>query len=200
MKKQPQIYIIAGPNGAGKTTFARKFLPLYARCNNFINADLIAGGLSPFSPRSAAIKAGKLLLNEIHAFAEKKADFAFETTLSGKSYIPFLRRQKVRGYSIHLFFLWVSSVDLAIARIKDRVAAGGHNVEEPDIRRRYSRSIHNFLKLYKPFLDSWYLFDNSTETPHLIGKGQGEFLTIDDKEIFTKISGENYGKKRFVAD
>ena len=120
-KKNPQLYIIAGPNGAGKTTFAKKFLPQYASCKNFINADLIADGLSPFFPRSAAIKAGKLLLGEIHNLAEKKLDFAFETTLSGKTHASFLREQKAKGYSIHLFFLWIPSVELA---------SGGHDVEE----------------------------------------------------------------------
>jgi len=189
MGKKPQIYVIAGPNGAGKTTFARKFLPQYANCRNFVNADLIAGGLSPFSPRSAAIKAGKLLLREIHAFAEKKMDFAFETTLSGKTYVSFLQKQRKNGYSIHLFFLWIPNIELAIARIKDRVSGGGHDVAEVDIRRRFHRSIQNFLKVYRLLVDSWYLFDNSTETPRLIAKEKEGCLKIIDRQLYAKISG-----------
>ncbi len=187
-KKNPQLYIIAGPNGAGKTTFAKKFLPRYVNCNNFVNADLIASGLSPFSPRSVAIKAGKLLLAEIHNFAKKKLDFAFETTLSGKTHASFLRKQKARGYSIHLFFLWIPKVELALERIKDRVASGGHDVEDIDVRRRFKRSIFNLFKLYRPLLDSWYLFDNSTDKPRLIAKEKDNQLTIIDAELFAKIS------------
>src|SRR3989338_3941801 len=187
-KKNPQLYIIAGPNGAGKTTFAKKFLPQYASCTNFVNADLIAGGLSPFSPRSAAIKAGRLLLGEIHNLAEKKLDFAFETTLSGKTHTSFLREQKAKGYSIRLFFLWIPSVELAICRIKDRVASGGHDVEDADVRRRFSRSISNLFNLYRSLLDSWYLFDNSTDIPRLIAKEKDGDLAVINAELFTKIS------------
>lgn len=192
--KKPQLYIIAGPNGAGKTTFAKKFLPQYASCNNFVNADLIAGGLSPFSPHSAAIKAGKLLLGEIHNLAGKKLDFAFETTLSGKTHASFLREQRARGYSIHLFFLWIPSVELAIGRIKDRVASGGHDVEDADVRRRFSRSISNLFNIYRPLLDSWYLFDNSTDIPRLIAKEKSGHLAAIDADLFTKISRQRYGK------
>lgn len=186
--KAKNVYIIAGPNGSGKTTFAKKFLPQYANCKNFVNADLIAGGLSPFAPRSAAIKAGKLLLGEIRSLAEKKVDFAFETTLSGKMHASFLKKQKTRGYSIHLFFLWIPKVELAIERIKDRVASGGHDVEDVDVRRRFKRSTYNLFKLYRPLLDSWYLFDNSTEIPRLIAKEREGHLTIIDEELFTRIS------------
>lgn len=189
MEKNPQIYVIAGPNGAGKTTFAKRFLPQYANCRNFVNADLIASGLSPFYPRSAAMKAGKLLLEEIHGFAEKKMDFAFETTLSGRTYVSFLQEQKKKGYSIHLFFLWIPDVELAIARIKDRVAGGGHDVAEVDIRRRFHRSIRNFLKIYRTFVNSWYLFDNSTETPRLVAKEKAGSISITDSQLYAKISG-----------
>jgi len=122
------VYIIAGPNGSGKTTFASKFLPDYIKCPNFVNADLIAQGLSPFSPRSAAIKAGKLVLGQIREFAETGVDFAFESTLAGKSYVNLFKDLDRKGYRLHLFFLWIPNADLAIARIKDRVAEGGHNV------------------------------------------------------------------------
>ena len=145
--KNKAVYIIAGPNGSGKTTFAQLFLPDYVQCPNFVNADLIAKGLAPFGPPAAAIKAGKLVLQQIHDYARRGADFAFETTLSGKSYASLLTELKSKGYALHLFFLWIPSPELAIARIKDRVAEGGHNVPVEDVRRRFIRGIHNFFSL-----------------------------------------------------
>ena len=118
---RPNVYIIAGPNGVGKTTFAREFLPNYADCKNFVNADLIAQGMAPFSPETAAFRAGRLVLNEIDLLAQHRADFGFETTLSGRSYLSLIRRLKSQGYAVHFFFLWLSRVDLALSRIKARV-------------------------------------------------------------------------------
>jgi predicted ABC-type ATPase len=126
-----ELYIIAGPNGVGKTTFARTFLPKYADCKNFINADLIAQWMSPFSPEAAAMRAGRLVLSEIRFFAQRKVPFAFETTLSGRSYLRLIRQLKKQGYQVHVFFLWVRSVDVALSRVKDRVLKGGHDVPEP---------------------------------------------------------------------
>lgn len=186
------IYIIAGPNGSGKTTFAKKFLPDYAKCPNFVNADLIAQGLSPFSPRLAAMKAGRLVLEQIHGLAEKNLDFAFETTLAGKSYFSFLKGLKNKNYSIHLFFLWIPNPELALARIKERVADGGHAVPVADVRRRFNRGIYNLFKLYKPILDSWMLFNNAGATPSLIAEERERKLLIIDKDLFdriTKIAG-----------
>jgi len=181
------VYIIAGPNGAGKTTFAKKFLPDYAKCPNFINADFIAQGLSPFSPRLAAMKAGRLVLEQIHSLAEKNIDFAFETTLAGKSHASFLKNLKKKSYSIHLFFLWIPNVELALARIKERVADGGHNVPVEDVRRRFYRGIHNLFRLYEPILDSWMLFNNSGATPALIAEGKAGKILIIDKDLFERI-------------
>ena len=138
------LFIIAGPNGAGKTTFAREFLPNYADCKNFVNADLIAQGMAPFSPETAAFRAGKMMLSEIQSFAKRRLSFAFETTLSGRSYMGMLRRLKAQGYEVHLFFLWVESVDLALSRVRERVVRDGHDVPEPVVRRRFDRSIRNF--------------------------------------------------------
>src|SRR3989338_4456736 len=181
MKKS--IYIIAGPNGSGKTTFAKKFLPDYAKCQNFVNADLIAQGLSPFAPRSAAIKSGRLLLEAIHNLAEKNLDFAFETTLSGKSYISFLRKLKEKRYSINIFFLWIPNAELALLRIKDRVSSGGHDVPAIDLRRRFYRGMYNFLKYYRPLADTWMLFNNADVTPRLIAREKGGDTEIIDKEL-----------------
>ncbi|HBZ35948.1 MAG TPA: Zeta toxin family protein [Rikenellaceae bacterium] len=182
--KNKAVYIIAGPNGSGKTTFAKLFLPDYVNCPNFVNADLIAQGLAPFEPRAAAIKAGKLVLQQIHEYSKRGVDFAFETTLSGKSYASLLAELKKRGYALHLFFLWVPSPELAIARIKDRVAEGGHNVPAEDVRRRFSRGINNFLALYESLLDSWMLFDNSKARPVLIAKRRNAHKEIANEELF----------------
>ncbi|MDO9541327.1 MAG: zeta toxin family protein [Kiritimatiellia bacterium] len=185
--KTKNTYIIAGPNGSGKTTFAREFLPDYVKCPHFVNVDLIAQGLSPFSPQIAAMKAGRLVLEQLHDLVNRNFSFAFETTLSGKTYINFLKEAKRRGYQIHLFFLWIPSDKLALQRIKDRVAEGGHDVPAEDVRRRFIRSIHNFFQLYRPLLDSWMLFDNSGPVPRLIAEGKDRDENIIDKCLFEGI-------------
>lgn len=182
------IYIIAGSNGSGKTTFARTFLPEYVKCLHFINSDLIAKGLSPFSPPAFAMKAGRLVLEQMNDLAEKGAEFGFETTLSGKFYINRLKNLKKMGYALHLFFLWIPSTELAIARIKDRVSEGGHHVPARDVRRRFSRGITNFFKFYRPLLDSWILLDNSSVMPGLIAKEKGSQLAIANEGLFGEIT------------
>ena len=183
----PNAYIIAGPNGVGKTTFAREFLPNYADCKNFINADLIAQGMSPFSPETAAFHAGRIMLGEINLFAKRGADFGFETTLSGRSHVHLIRQLKNKGYAAHFFFLWVPSVDLALSRVRARVSEGGHNVPEAVVRRRFGRSIRNFFSYYRRLADSWSLFDNSGATPILIAfEKQGETY-IMEREIYNEL-------------
>ena len=183
----PNLYIIAGPNGSGKTTFVQRFLPYYADCISFVNADLIASGLSPFSPEVAAIKAGKLMLDEIDTFRKRKVDFAFETTLSGKNYVRLLQEMKDEGYEIHVYFLWLRSVDLALRRVAERVAMGGHDVPAETVRRRFDRGLNNLFHLYRPFADSWVVFDNSEPLPRVIAKGTAGLLTVINGKLFTEI-------------
>lgn len=185
--KNRNVYIIAGPNGSGKTTFAVKFLPEYVKCPNFVNADLIAQGLSPFSPGAAAIKAGKLVLEQIHRFANRGVDFAFETTLSGKLYVNLFKSLKIKGYKIHLFFLWIPDADLAISRIKSRVARGGHNVPAEDVIRRFRRSVSNFFKLYQPLLDSWLLLNNTGPIPILIAEKKNGKIAVVNEDLYDRI-------------
>jgi predicted ABC-type ATPase len=189
----PSVYTIAGPNGAGKTTFAREFLPNYADCKNFINADLIAQGVSPFSPEAIAFRAGRLMLAEIQLYVRRGASFGFETTLSGQSYLSMIRHLKKRGYEVHFFFLWVPSVDLALKRVRARVLEGGHDVPENVVRRRFDRSIRNFLLRYLPLGNSWMLFDNSGATPTVIAFEKQNSLRIIKREIYENLMG-HYGK------
>ena len=182
--RRPNLYIIAGPNGAGKTIFARKFLPQYAECLEFVNADLIAGGLSPFAPERAAILGGRLMLEQIHSLAERGLDFGFETTLSGKTYVKLLQDMRKGGYLIHIFFLWITNVRLALERIELRIRNGGHHIPESIVRRRFDRSLPNFLRFYKPLVDSWAIFDNSGDAPKMIAFEESGKLEILDPGLF----------------
>lgn len=189
MKTAPELFVIAGPNGAGKTTFAREFLPRFAKCREFVNADLIAGGLSPFSPGAAAMEAGRIMLGKIGELAAQRHTFAFETTLSGRGYLTFFRRLKKEGYRIHVVFLWLPRVELAIGRVKERVRRGGHSVPEHDIRRRFDRGVRNLLTEYHPLVDTWGLFDNSGSDPQLIARADGGEIVVVDAPLFLKIKG-----------
>ena len=191
----PNLLIIAGPNGAGKTTFAQEFLPKYARCQNFINADLIALGLAPFSPAKAQIKAAKLLLEQIDQFLADKSDFAFESTLSGKAYTTLLRRAKAKGYSVTIFYLSIPTVKLAVGRIRQRVKEGGHHVPTEDIQRRFKRSWKNFKELYVPLADSWILFDNSGLEPIEIVKCNQGKIKVFDQSLYQEMMGDIHGQK-----
>lgn len=187
MDKKPQVYIIAGANGSGKTTFATEFLPNYADCPTFINADTIARGLAGFSPDAVALKAGRILLEQIETYASKKIDFAFETTLSGINYLSRFRDLKKEGYTIHLFFLWIPDVKLSLARVANRVKMGGHDIDEKVVRRRFHKGISNFFKHYRQTADSWMLFDNSGSTPRPIAEEKSSELKIFDQELYGRI-------------
>jgi predicted ABC-type ATPase len=173
--------IIAGPNGAGKTTFAREFLPNEGSCPHFINADLIAAGLSPFDPAAAAIQAGRLMLSEIDRRLQAQESFAFESTLSGLSYARQIPRWQSAGYRVELVFLKLRSVRLAVARVKNRVAQGGHAVPSAVVRRRFRRGWENFERRYRPLVDHWELYDNSGNQPLLLAKGDRHEIQIEEE-------------------
>ncbi|MFI5387986.1 MAG: zeta toxin family protein [Fimbriimonadales bacterium] len=169
--RAPRCIVIAGPNGAGKTTFAREFLPKDAGVVHFVNADLIASGLSPLQPDLVALSAGRLFIAEIDRLAKARADFAFETTLSGLVHLRRLTRWKAAGYRIEIVFLRLPSPRLALRRIAARVKQGGHNVPRADVIRRFARGWHNFRTAYRPLADAWAVYDNSGKTPRLLEQG-----------------------------
>ena len=168
----PRCIIIAGPNGAGKTTFAREFLPKDAGVIHFVNADLLAAGLSPLKPDLATLSAGRLFLGELDRLARSRQDFAFESTLSGLTYLSRIKRWKAAGYRIEIAFLRVSSVPLLLRRITARVKQGGHHVPRTNILRRFVRGWENFEAAYKPLADAWEVYDNSGDSPILLEKNK----------------------------
>jgi predicted ABC-type ATPase len=180
-ESKPIIYLIAGCNGAGKTTFAKSFLPNEAHCLNFLNADLIAQGLSPLNTRAAAIKAGRLLMEGFRSFVAKREAFAFESTLSGKTYISLLKNAQQRGFRVYLHYLWLPTPAIAIARVRERVKKGGHDVPEVDIRRHFNRSLQHFIHDYTLLVDRWAVWDNQTSPPQLIA--ESGTCTTDELEV-----------------
>jgi predicted ABC-type ATPase len=171
-KISPQVVLIAGPNGAGKTSLAPFLLRDRFSEFAFINADAIASGLSAFDPEGVAIAAGRVMLSRLHELSEKKESFAFESTLAARSYASWLKRLRLQGYEVHLIFVWLRTVDLAIERVAERVRRGGHAIPPHEIRRRYLRGIDNLLELYMPLADSWAVYDNSKQNqPSLVATG-----------------------------
>lgn len=184
----PNLYIIAGPNGAGKTTAAYNLLPDVFKTSEFVNADEIARGISPFNPEGVALQAGRIMLQRLEYLISEKKSLAFETTLSGLSYLKFLRQAKMLGYEITLFFVWLNSFELAIERVASRVNKGGHNIPKDVIERRYAKGINNFNR-YAPEADSWYIYDNSGPEYLLIAKSLDKNIEILNFDIYHKISG-----------
>jgi len=168
---EKKVVIIAGPNGAGKTTFAREFLPNEAGCPIFVNADLIAEGLSPFAPERAALAAGRLMLNQIQRHVQHSESFAFETTLAGRHYARLIPEWQSAGYRVKLIFLKLPTVDTAMERVATRVAQGGHAIPDGAIRRRFEAGWRNFSELYRPLLDAWQVYDNAGDEPILLEEG-----------------------------
>ncbi|MCI5132736.1 MAG: Zeta toxin family protein [Candidatus Electrothrix sp. EH2] len=169
----PYIFVIAGPNGAGKSTCGPAVLQNHFHVSEFVNADIIAAGLSAFHPENAAIEAGRIMLRRLRNLAEKRVSFAFETTLASRTFAPWISRLKDDGYQIVILFFWLHSPDLAVARVAERVRLGGHSVQEETVRRRYSNSIQNFFNLYQKLADNWCVIDNSVKSdPVTVAEGQ----------------------------
>ncbi len=166
----PNLYVIGGANGSGKTTVSLSLLPTLLGIFEYVNADAIAAGLSPLNPEAMAMQSGRLMVERIKALADAQSNFAFETTLAAKSFTPFLRECKNKGYTINLMYFWLRSPDLAVERVARRVASGGHSIPEADIRRRYERGLRNLFNLYLPLCDGWMVFDNSDSAPRLIAE------------------------------
>ncbi|MGD8786166.1 MAG: zeta toxin family protein [Phycisphaerales bacterium] len=186
-KKQPTCFIIAGPNGAGKTTFALLYLPKIAGCFNFVNADLIAYGLSPLDSLSTQLEAGRLFLREIHANIDKRVDFAFETTLAGRSQISLLKKLRQDGWRIILFFLWIPSAAFSKSRIRERVKHGGHDIPDETIYRRFPRTMHNLIKTYMPLCDKILCYDNSKPKYVPVFEKSSKNLRIFNQSIYERI-------------
>ncbi len=165
----PDLVVIAGPNGAGKSTAAPLLVGERLGIKEFVNADVIAAGLSAFASERVAVEAGRLMLRRLDELAAAGADFAFETTLASRSFAPWIARLKrERGYRFHLYFLWLPAAEMAVARVEGRVRAGGHSVPPDNIRRRYARGLRNFFDLYSPIADSWDMHENTSLPPKLI--------------------------------
>jgi len=185
--EHPTVYVIAGPNGAGKTTFAQEFLPDFVHCREFLNADLIAAGLSPFAPETQDFRAARLLLTRIKELVKAGRNFAFETTLSGRSYVRLLEEMKNKGYRVVLFFLWLPSADMAITRVRSRVSQGGHDVPMDIIKRRYTAGLNNLFTRYRAIADTWRLYDASRLPPRVVVHEESGELTVHDAKTFARI-------------
>jgi predicted ABC-type ATPase len=183
----PDLFIIAGPNGAGKTAYARRFLPDEMRLGEFVNADLIAAGLSPFAPDRAAYEAGRLMLRRLCELADRREDFSFETTLSGRAYAPLLEKWRASGYLIWLDFLWIPEPGVTRRRIRQRVAKGGHDIPDVIQQRRFHLGLRNFAGLYRPLLHRWRLYDNTRAEPHLVAEEENGRMVVVDAPLLATI-------------
>lgn len=185
---RPSIVILAGPNGAGKSTIAPALLQGALAVDEFVNADVIARGLSAFDPESVAIAAARVMLTRLHELAEQRVSFAFETTLASRTFAPWLRDLRAAGYEIELLFLWLPSADFAVERVADRVRAGGHNVPAETVRRRYRAGLRNFFSLYEPLASAWRLYDSSGLKPALIAERlESQALRVYDEGVWTLV-------------
>lgn len=188
-----RLYIIAGCNGAGKTTASYTILPEILECDEFVNADEIASGLSPFKYEKSRIQAGRLMLERIKTLVESEHDFAFETTLATKSYKNFVTTAQNKGFSVTLLFFWLSSQNLAVKRVETRVKEGGHNIPENVIRRRYENGLKNFFTIFKEIVDDWMFIDNSGKPYKIIAEGDKENTEIEKAEIWNSLNKKYNG-------
>jgi predicted ABC-type ATPase len=185
----PTVIVLAGPNGAGKTTASRVILPNLAELTEFVNADVIAQGLSAFAPENAALEAGRIMLARLHELAGQRADFAFETTLASRSFAPWLKGLVASGYSFRLLYFWVPSPEFSIGRVAARVKLGGHYVDADTIRRRYTRGLTNFFELYQPIATEWFVYDNTVSPGEvLIARGNGRIVEeVGDATLWRRL-------------
>lgn len=181
------LYIISGCNGAGKTTASITVLPEILHCTEFVNADEIAKGLSPFNPESVAIEAGRLMLQRISVLVKGNCSFAIETTLSTKSYASLVKQAHELGFKVQLLFFWLPTPEHAIARVAQRVKEGGHNIPIDVIRRRYQYGLENLFNIYLPIVDSWMLVENHSNPRIIIADGGNENITIHNQELYNKM-------------
>ena len=193
---KPHLIVIAGPNGAGKSTTAPSLLKGTLKVTEFVNADLIAQGLSGFQPEGAVFHAGRVMLERIHYLAKKQIDFAFETTLASRTFATWITDLRKTGYDFHLVFLWLPNADFAVARVAERVCMGGHNVPEEIIRRRFKAGLKNFFHLYRPLADTWFFYDNSGGgNPRLLAYGEKEKSFLVNNPFLWHNIEEAYGNK-----
>ncbi|MDP6523398.1 MAG: zeta toxin family protein [Kiritimatiellia bacterium] len=185
--ERPTCYVIGGPNGAGKTTFAMRYLPRIVSCRTFVNADMIAQGLSPLDTRSVEAEAGRIFLRRIDELVEGRVDFAFESTLSGRAYARLFRRLREAGFEIVLFYLWIPGVQFSAERVASRVENGGHDIPPDAIARRYIKSLRNLFSLYMPLADRTLIFDNSAERATLVADLQPAAERVLDEALFSAI-------------
>lgn len=189
----PNLYIIAGCNGAGKTTASYTVLPEMLNCKEFVNADEIARGISPFQPDKAAIDAGKIMLTRIKELINLKVDFSFETTLSARYFVTLINEAQRQGYYVTLVFFWLNSIELALQRVKMRVSEGGHDIPEETIKKRYKMGIKNLIKMYIPVCDYWIVVNNSNSPFQLIAEGFRNIRTeVKEQEIWNQLNKQAY--------
>lgn len=180
----PKMYIISGCNGSGKTTASYTLLPEMLECNQFVNSDEFAKSLSPFNPAEASVSASRYMLQKIYYLLENHLDFCVETTLATRSLLGIINEAKSRGYTLNILYFWLKSPEMAIQRVKNRVAAGGHNIPEHVVRRRYYMGLNYFFETYAPICERWLLIDNSTDPFTIVAEGTPECANIKDKEKF----------------
>ncbi|HZN34791.1 MAG TPA: zeta toxin family protein [Pirellulaceae bacterium] len=185
----PSVILLAGPNGAGKTTASKVVLPRLAQVTEFVNADVLAQGLSGFAPEQHAIEAGRVMLARLRELAAQRANFAFEATLASRSFAVWIAELIHRGYDFQLFYFWVPSAEFAIKRVANRVKMGGHSIDPETIRRRYERGLRNFFELYQPLASSWYFYDNTVDSGEVpIASGRGRIVEhVDDPAIWNML-------------
>lgn len=195
----PSLVALAGPNGAGKSTVGPALLRNSLGISTFVNADVIAQGLSGLEPEGAAFEAGRIMLERLDELARRRKSFAFETTLAGRAYARRISALQDEGYRFHVVFLWLDSPELAVARVADRVRAGGHAVPEDVVRRRYRAGLRNFIELYRPLATKWHLYDNSSRSvgaPRLVARGRGDTTdAVVNQAVWSRIEGSVEGAR-----